>query len=82
MEKKKKKKKKMNAKVAKMMEFIKTYGEYTCRFNFGIFFFKSIILLSPFLLEKNRSSENAVQQEWVISFCLGDNDKKMEESFA
>ena len=37
-QKKKKKKKIMNAKVAKMMEFIKTYGEYTCRFNFGIFF--------------------------------------------
>ena len=35
-----KKKKKMNAKVAKMMEFIKTYGEYTCRFNFGFFFFQ------------------------------------------
>ena len=69
----------MNAKVAKMMEFIKTYGEYTCRFNFGIFF---QIHNPPLLLEKNRSSENAVHREWVISFCLGDNDKKLEESFA
>ena len=58
-----------NVKVAKMVEFIKTCEQYPRRFNF-VHFFNSIIL-PPFLLGKNRSSENAVLEEWVISFCLG-----------
>ena len=57
-------------KVAKMVEFIKTYDQYPCRFNFHNFF-NSIILPPPFCWGKNRSSENAVREEWVISFCLG-----------
>ena len=39
---------------------------------------------SPFLLGKNRSSEKTVQEEWVISFCLGGvggNDKNMGRIF-
>ena len=65
----------------KMVEFIKTCGQYPRRFIFGIFFY-SIILSPPFLLGKNRSSVNAVQKEWVNSFCLGGNDKNLRESFA
>ena len=40
---------------------------------------------SPFLLGKNRSSENPVREKWVISFCLGragGNDKNMGERFS
>ena len=37
---------------------------------------------SPFLLGKNRSSENPVWEEWVISFCFGGNDKNLGEGFS
>ena len=71
-----------NVKVAKMVEFIKIGEQYPRRFNFDKFF-SSIILSSPtFCWGKNRSSENAVQEEWVISFCLRGNDKNLGESFA
>ena len=69
-----------NVKVAKMVEFIKTCDQYPRRFNFGNFF-NSIILPTPISShpptqplsagEKKRSAENAVREEWVISFCLG-----------
>ena len=39
-----------------------------------------MILPHPFLLGKIRSSENAVQEEWEISFHLTGNDKNLEES--
>ena len=32
--------------------------------------------------KKAISSENAVREEWVISVCLGDNDKSLGERFA
>ena len=65
-----------NAKVARMVEFIKTCDQYPRKFNLGNFF-NSIILSPPFCWEKNRSSENTVQEEWVISFRLGGNDKNL-----
>ena len=55
-----------NVKVAKMVEFNKTCDQYPCRFKFGNFF-SSIIPPPPFPLGKNRSSENAVLEAWVIS---------------
>ena len=77
-----------NVKVAKMAEFIKTCDQYPRRFNFGNFFNSIILLPSPkphpllILLGKNRSLENAVREEWVISFCLGSNDRNLGEGFA
>ena len=60
-----------NVKVAKKVEFIKTCDQYPRKFNFD-HFFSSIIL--PLLYRgKNRSPENAVRVEWVISFCLGES---------
>ena len=44
-------------KVAKMVKFIKTCDPYPRKFNFD-HFFSSTILLSPFLLRKNRFSKN------------------------
>ena len=70
-----------NGKVAKIVEFVKTYDQYPCKFNFGNFF-NSIILFPSFCWGKNRSSENTVWEEWVISFCLGGTDKNLGESFA
>ena len=67
-------------KVAKMVEFIKTCDQYPRRFNFGNFF--NSITPPSFLLGENRSSENAVWEEWVISFSLGGNVKNLKESFA
>ena len=37
---------------------------------------------TPLSAEEKISSENAVWEKWVISFCLGDNDKSLGESFA
>ena len=68
-----------NVKVTKMVEFIKTCDQIPRRFNFGTFFI-SIIVCPPF--GKNRSSENAVQEEQVISFFVWGNDKNLWESFA
>ena len=65
-----------NVNVAKMVEFIKTCDEFPRRFNFGNLF--NSIMLPPLYWRKNRSSENAVREEWV-SFSLGGgggNDKK------
>ena len=59
-----------NVKVVKMVEFIKTCNQYPRRFNFGNFFNSIIFSLSA----EEKSSENAVQEEWIISFCLGGND--------
>ena len=53
-----------------MVEFIKTCDQYPRTFNFGNFLVNSIIL-TPFWCRKNRSSENAVKEEWVLFFCLG-----------
>ena len=36
---------------------------------------------SPFLLGTNRSSENPVWEELVITFCFGGNDKNLGEGF-
>ena len=52
-----------------MVEFIKTCDQYPLKFNFD-HFYRSIILLPPFCWGKDRFSENAVQEECVISFCL------------
>ena len=38
----------------------------------------SSLLLSA---QEKISSENTVQKEWAIFFCLGDDDKNLEESF-
>ena len=57
-----------NVNVAKMVEFIKTYDEFPRRFNFGDLF--NSIMQPPLCWRKNRSSENAVWEEWV-SFSLG-----------
>ena len=70
-----------NVKAAKMVEFIKTCDQCPPRrFNFGNFF-NSIILPPPFCWGKNRSSENAVREEWAISFCLWGNDKNLGTNF-
>ena len=63
-----------------MVEFIKTCDQYPRRFNF-VNFFNSIILSSPLSTEEKISLENAVREEWVISFFLGDKDKNLGESF-
>ena len=74
-----------NVKVEKV-ECIKTWDQYPRRCNFGNFF--SSVILPPntpsphFCWGKNRSSENTVQEEWVISFCLGGNNRKRGEHFA
>ena len=72
-----------NVKVATLVEFIKTFDQYTSTFNFGNFF--NFIILPAFCWGKNRSSENAVQEEWVVSFCLRvggrGNHKNLGESF-
>ena len=74
-----------NVKVEKV-EFFKTWDQYHRRCNFGKFF--SSVILPPstpsphFCWGKNRSWENTVQEEWVISFCLGGNDRKRGENFA
>ena len=57
-----------NVNVAKMVEFTKTCDEFPRRFNFGNLF--NSIMLPPLCWRKNRSSENAVWEEWV-SFSLG-----------
>ena len=62
-----------NVKVAKTVEFIKTCDQYPCTLNFGNFF--NFIILCTFCWGKNRSSEKAAGEDWVTSFCLGDNDK-------
>ena len=69
-----------NVKVPKMVEFIKPCDQYPRRFNFGNFF-NSIILFPRFCWWKNRSSENAVREEWAISLS-GGNDKNLQESLA
>ena len=69
-----------NVKVAKMVEFILTCDQYPRRFKFGNFF--NSLILPPFCWGKNRSSENAVREEWVIFFCLEGNDKNLVKSFA
>ena len=75
-----------NVKVAKIVEFIKTCDQYPRRFSFSNFCNSIIIPPSPppppFCLGENRSSENAVRQEWVISFCLGGDDENLAQSFA
>ena len=48
-------------------------------FNFGYFF--SSIILSHFCLVENRLSKNAVWGKWVISVCLGGDDKNLGEIF-
>ena len=57
-----------NVNVAKMVEFIKTCDEFPRRFNFGNLF--NSVMLPPLCWRKNRSSENALREEWV-SFSLG-----------
>ena len=57
-----------NVNVAKMVEFIKTCDEFLRRFNFGNLF--NSIMLPSLCWRKNRSSQNAVREEWV-SFSLG-----------
>ena len=45
-------------------------------------FFSSIIFPHPLSAQEKISSENTVRKEWAISFCLGDNDENLGESFA
>ena len=73
-------KKNKNVQVAKIVKFIKTCDQYPLRFHFVNFF---ICKFSNFFncWGKNRSSENAAWEEWVISFCLGDNDKNLGGEF-
>ena len=54
-----------NAKVAKMMEFIKTCDQYPRKFNFG-HLFSSIIL--PLSAGENRFSKPFFVEKWVGSF--------------
>ena len=65
-----------------MVGFIKACDQYLI--NFGIFF--ESMIPSPtspfFFVQEKIFSENAVLEEWVISFCLVDNDKNAGESFA
>ena len=56
-----------NLKVAKMVEFIKTFDQYSRKFNYGHFFSSIILLLSS---EENRFSKTVVSGKWIISFCL------------
>ena len=67
-----------NVKVAKMVEFIRTCDHTLV--GLILVFFSTPLL--HFLLEKKKSSENAVREEWVISFCMGDNDKNLGGGFA
>ena len=60
-----------NVKAAKMVEFTKTCDQYLRRLNFGNFFNSIILTPPPFCWVKNRSSENAAREEWVITFYLG-----------
>ena len=53
-----------------MVDIIKAFDQYPCRFKFGNFF-NSIILSPPPFCWGKISSENAVREECVISFCLG-----------
>ena len=48
--------------------------------NFGIFF--NSIFLSPLSSQEKISSKNTVREEWTIRFCLEDNDKILQQSFA
>ena len=68
-------------KVREKVKFFKTFDQYPRRFNFGNFF--NSIIPPPFCWGNNRSSENAAQEEWVVSFCLGwgVSDKNLQESF-
>ena len=52
-----------NVKVAKVVEFIKTCDQYLQ--------YLQLHDPPPFLLGKIRFSENAVGEEWVISFAWG-----------
>ena len=67
-----------NVKVAKMTEFIKTCDQYPRRLNFGDFF-NSIILPPTFIWGKTDLQKTLF---WVISSCLGGNDKNQGESFS
>ena len=51
-------------KIAKMVEFIKTYNQYPCKFNFC--HFVSSIIRPPFWWVKNRFSENPAWKKWEI----------------
>ena len=62
-----------NVKVAKMVEYIKTYNQYLRKFNFCLFFNCIILPSTPLCWVKNRFSKNPVQGKWVISFCLGES---------
>ena len=53
-----------------------------CRGCKGGGIYQNLLPIPSFLLGKNRSSENTVREEWVISFCLGGYDKNLGEGFA
>ena len=69
------KKQTKNAKVANIVELIKTSDQTLV--NFGNFFNYNCNFYPLFLLRKKYLVENAVVVEWTIPVCLGDNDKNM-----
>ena len=57
-----------NVKVAKMMEFIKTYDQYPRKFNFGHFF--SSIILPPFWTDSTFLLRNAFSSNLTMNLEL------------
>ena len=63
-----------NVKVLKMVEFIKLFDQQPHRFSTP---WSSLALYA----KEKKSSEKAALEEWVISLCLGDNDKSLGAIF-
>ena len=65
----------------KMVELIKTRDQYPHKINFGHFFHLFHSFLPPFRRGKTDFQKFCLGR-WVISFCLGGDDKNQRDSFA
>ena len=60
-----------------MVIIIKTCDQYPYKFHFGYFF--SSIIVTPFCEGKIDFQKKAPWRNWVISFCLKDDEKNLGE---